>query len=105
MRQGWYEYQPCRTPFPNSQFMLAIVAHLLNFALSLLIWLIIGQCALRILARGRPNFITDLFDTATRPVLSAVRRLTPRFISSAFVPMLAILVLLALRLVLLPALR
>lgn len=84
---------------------MVVVAHLLNFALSLLIWLIIGRAVLRFLVGDRRNFIVDLFRLATDPLFRLIRRLTPRFVGDGLIPWLSILVLLALRVALLPLLR
>ena len=70
----------------------------------MLIWLIIGRYILRVLVGGRQNFVTELFRVATDPVLGAVRRIAPGFVGNAFVPLLTIALLLALRVTLLPAL-
>ena len=85
--------------------MLNIVAHLLNFALSLLIWLIVGRYLLRLLVGQRENFVTELFRVATEPAFRAVRVIAPSFIGGAYIPLLTILALIVLRLALLPALR
>ena len=85
--------------------MLTVLAHLLNFALSLLIWLIVGRFVLGLLVGRRENFITELFRRATEPVFQLVRRVVPAFISSAYIPFVTILALTALRFALLPALR
>lgn len=85
--------------------MLTVLAHLLNFALSLLIWLIVGRYVLRLLVGQRENFITELFRVATEPAFRAVRLIAPSFIGGAYIPILTILALMALRLALLPALR
>ena len=82
--------------------MLAIVAHLLNVALALLFWLIVGRAILGVLSGGRSNFFSDLFKRSTDPLFALVRRITPRFIPDGSIPALSLFLLLALRFALLP---
>ena len=82
--------------------MVVLFAHLLNFALSLFFWLIIGRAVLGLLSGGRSNFFTDLFRRGTDPLFAVVRRLTPRFIPDGSIPALSLLLLVVLRFALLP---
>jgi hypothetical protein len=84
--------------------MSTVVIHLINTALALLFWLIIGRFVLDVLIGGRRNFFSDLFHRATDPVLSLTRRITPAFIADRYIPWLSLLLLIGLRLLLLPLL-
>jgi uncharacterized protein YggT (Ycf19 family) len=88
---------------PHSCFpMIPLIAQLVNFALSLFFWLIIGRAVLGILSGGRSNFFTDLFRRGTDPVFALVRRITPEFIPDGSIPALSLLLLVVLRFALLP---
>jgi uncharacterized protein YggT (Ycf19 family) len=82
--------------------MITLIAHLLNYALSLFFWLIIGRAVLGLLSGGRANFFTDLFRRGTDPVFRLVRRVTPGFIPDGSIPALTLLLLVVLRFALLP---
>jgi uncharacterized protein YggT (Ycf19 family) len=81
---------------------MALIAHLLNFALSLFFWLIIGRAVLGLLSGGRSNFFTDLFRRGTDPVFAVVRKVTPKFVPDGSIPILSLLLLVVLRFALLP---
>ncbi|MGH8905855.1 MAG: YggT family protein [Egibacteraceae bacterium] len=85
--------------------MATILAHLLNTALALLFWLIIGRAALNLLSRSRQNFFTGLFEKGTEPVYELVRRATRHRASDRSVVLLTLALTVLLRLALLPALR
>jgi uncharacterized protein YggT (Ycf19 family) len=85
--------------------MIAFAAQLVNFALSLLIWLIIGRFALGLLIGDRPNFAMGLFQRGTDPVYRLVRRVTPSLVDDRFVPAISLVLLFVARLLLLPLLR
>ena len=85
--------------------MIAFVVQLLNFALSVLFWLILGRYVLDLLVGDRRNFFTDLFRRGTDPVFAVVRRITPAFVGSRHIPWISLLLLVLLRLLLLPLLR
>jgi uncharacterized protein YggT (Ycf19 family) len=85
--------------------VLSVLAHLLNFALSLLIWLIIGRYVLRLIVGQRENFVTELFRRATEPAFRVLGRIAPPLVGTAYIPILTILALVAVRLALLPVLR
>jgi hypothetical protein len=82
--------------------MVPIVAHLLNFALSFLFWLIIGRYVLKLMTGGRQTFVSDLLQKGTDPWFAAMRKITPRSISDRHIPILGLLMLINLRLFLLP---
>jgi len=66
--------------------------------------MMIGRLVLGLLAGGRTNFFTELFRLGTLPVFVAVRWITPRFVPDQHIPVLSLPLLLALRILLLPAL-
>ena len=82
--------------------MIELAAHVANFTLSFFFWMMVGRLALAVLARGRTNFFTELFRTATMPVFVVVRRITPSAVSDRHIPVLSLPLLLALRILLLP---
>jgi uncharacterized protein YggT (Ycf19 family) len=84
--------------------MIALLAQLLNFALALFFWLIIGRFVLQFLVGGRRNFFTELFRRGTDPLFRAVRWITPRFVGDGAIPWLTLLLLVVLRVLLLPLL-
>jgi uncharacterized protein YggT (Ycf19 family) len=71
---------------------LLIAKNLIYIALAAML----GQLIVGLLSWGRrqDNFIYQLFSILTRPVVSVVRRVTPRVIVDQHVPALAFLVLL-----------
>lgn len=79
-------------------------AHLLNYLLSFFFWLILGERALALLSRGKTTFFTGLFRLGTSPVIRVVRFITPAAVGDAHIPWLALPLLLALRILLAPAL-
>jgi len=81
---------------------ISLLAHLANVALSLFMWLIIGQLALRLLTGGRKTFFSELFRLGTAPVIAPLRRITPREIGDGHVAVFALLLIIALRIWLLP---
>ena len=84
--------------------MIFLLAQGLEFALSLLFWLIVGRLVLALLAGGRTSFVSDLFRRSTDPWYRLVRRITPRAVSDRHIPFLFLLLILNLRLLLLPLL-
>lgn len=73
------------------------VVQLVNFALSLLMWLIIGRAALGLLTGGRETAVHGLFDRVTLPLFALTRRLFP-FVGAKWAPLAALVALGALRL-------
>jgi uncharacterized protein YggT (Ycf19 family) len=84
--------------------MVAFVAQLVNYGLSLLFWLIVGRWVLSLLVGDKQNFFTQLFWRGTEPVYRLVRRITPRFIGDAWLPLCTIVLIVLLRLALVPLL-
>lgn len=73
-----------------------------NYTLALGMWLILGRAVLGILTGGRPSPIQTLFERFTDPVFSLTRRLLP-FVAARWTPLVALLLLGALRLALIIA--
>jgi hypothetical protein len=84
--------------------MLTALATLLNTALALLFWLILGRTALGLLTRGRSGFFTGLFEKGTEPAYALVRRATFGTIGDRAVVGLTLTLTILLRLALLPLL-
>lgn len=76
---------------------MALVLQLVNFALALLMWMIIGRAALGLLTGGRENAVQGLFDRVTLPLFALTRRIFP-FVGEKWVPLAALLGLGAARL-------
>jgi uncharacterized protein YggT (Ycf19 family) len=76
---------------------MVVVVQLVNYALALLMWLIVGRAALGVLTGGRPSPVQAFFDRCTQPALSLTRKALP-FVGEKWVPLAAIVILAALRL-------
>ncbi len=85
--------------------MLALGLQLINVALSMMIWLIIGRVLLNLITGGQRNFFSDLFIRATDPVYRATRALVPLPLPERYTPLMAIVGLMLLRLALLPLMK
>jgi uncharacterized protein YggT (Ycf19 family) len=83
---------------------LRLLAELVNFALALLFWLIIGRWVLRLLVGQRENFFTELFRRGTDPAFRLVRRLLPSLVPDRYIPLWTLLLVALARLALLPLL-
>ncbi|MCM8750492.1 YggT family protein [Thermomicrobiaceae bacterium CFH 74404] len=83
--------------------MAELIGHLVNIALSLLMWLIIGRIALTLITGDTRTFFSEFFRRTTEPVYQVVRRMLP--IPERLVPLAALLLIIALRILLLPLLR
>jgi uncharacterized protein YggT (Ycf19 family) len=70
-----------------------------NYTLALGMWLILGRAVLGILTGGRPSPIQTVFDRLTFPLFGLTRRAMP-FVGERLVPLVALLLLGALRLAL-----
>ena len=84
--------------------MVPLVAHLFNFALATLFWLIVGRFALKVISGGRTTFISEVFRRGTDPWFGLVRRITPGGVSDRHIPILGLLLIVNLRLFLSPLL-
>ncbi len=83
--------------------MAELIGHLVNIALSLLMWLIIGRIALTLITGNTRTFFSEFFRRTTEPVYQVIRRLVP--LPERLVPLAALLLIIALRILLLPLLR
>lgn len=83
--------------------MAALVGQLVNLALSLLMWLIIGRVVLTLITGDTRTFFSDFFRRTTEPVYELVRRVLP--IPERLVPLAALLLIIVLRILLLPLLQ
>jgi hypothetical protein len=79
---------------------MLLLIQVINYALALLFWLIIGRYVLRILSGGRKTFFSDIFRRGTDPWFGLMRRITPAGISDRHIPVLSLLMLINLRLLL-----
>jgi uncharacterized protein YggT (Ycf19 family) len=84
---------------------MSFVAQLLNFALAMAFWLILGRIALTLLTGGREGFFMGVFVKGTEPVFAVVRRLTGGRLGERGVALVSLVLLVALRLALVPVLR
>ncbi len=71
--------------------------HIPNLALAALIYTLIGRYALELFFRGREVVILKVFRTVTRPVVGAVRAITPAIVPDGLVIVFAIAWLMAAR--------
>jgi len=76
---------------------MLIFVQLVNYTLSMLMWLIIGRAALGLLTGGRPGLVQSAFDLPTRPLFALTRRALP-FLGERWAPLVTLLVIGALRL-------
>jgi uncharacterized protein YggT (Ycf19 family) len=85
--------------------MLAFALQLVNTALSLLMWLIIGRLLLMMITGGHRNFFSDLFVRATDPLYRATRSILPIRLADRYVPFVVLVGLALIRIALLPLIR
>ena len=84
---------------------MSLLAQLLNFALSLVFWMILGRMLFTAMTGGRDSFILGVFRKATDPVYGLIRRLTGGRLGNVAVALLSLLLVTVLRIALLPLLR
>jgi hypothetical protein len=82
--------------------MAPILFEIVNYVLAFFLWMLVGRIALAILSGGRRTFFTGVFEKATAPPILVVRRITPSFVPDVHIPVLALPLLLALRILLAP---
>jgi hypothetical protein len=82
--------------------MPPLLFELVNYILAFFLWMLVGRIALTILSGGRRTFFTELFEKATAPPVFVVRRITPASVPDVHIPILALPLLLALRILLAP---
>ena len=78
-----------RGPPPVSR--VSLLAQLVNFALSLVFWMILGRMLFTAMTGGRESFILGVFRKATDPVYGVVRRITGGRLGDVAVAVLALL--------------
>jgi hypothetical protein len=83
---------------------MSFIAQLVNYALALCFWLIIGRLALTVLTGGRQGFFMGVFVKGTEPVYAVVRLITGGRLGDRGVALLALVLIVVLRIALLPAL-
>ena len=84
---------------------MSLLAQLVNFALSLVFWMILGRLLFSAMTGGRDSFVLGVFRKATDPVYGVVRRLSGGRLGDVAVAVLALLLVTILRFALLPLLR
>lgn len=89
---------------PQAFGVTFFVAQLVNYALALFFWLILGRLALTVLTGGRQGFFMGVFVKGTEPVFAVVRLLTGGRLGDRAVALLALVLIAVLRIALLPAL-
>ncbi|MFN8522936.1 MAG: hypothetical protein U0821_07480 [Chloroflexota bacterium] len=77
--------------------MPSAVAELLIVTTDFFLWFMVGRVVLALISGGRQTFFTQLFERATFPVWWVVRRVTPRAVGNAHIPILSLPLLLTLR--------
>jgi hypothetical protein len=82
--------------------MPPLLFEVVNYILAFFLWMLVGRIALAILSGGRRTFFTELFEKATAPPVFVVRRITPASVPDVHIPILAVPLLLALRILLAP---
>lgn len=84
---------------------MTALAQLLNFALSLVFWMILGRVMLTLITGGRDNFFLGVMRKGTDPVYAVVRALTGGRLGEGVVTALALVLVIVLRIALLPLMR
>ena len=80
--------------------MISSIAQLLNLLLEILLWLIIGRYALKVISFGRKTFVSEIFRVGTDPWFALVRRITPLFVPDVHIPILGVLLIVNLKILL-----
>jgi uncharacterized protein YggT (Ycf19 family) len=80
--------------------MIVSAAQVLSVVLEVLLWLILGRYALKLISFGKATFISDLFRRGTDPWFAVVRRITPARVGDNHIPILGVLLVVNLKLVL-----
>lgn len=84
---------------------MTFVAQVLNYTLAVLFWLILGRIALTLITHGRQGFVMGVFVKGTEPVFAAIRFVTGGRIGERGIVVIALVLIVALRIALVPALR
>ena len=93
-------HRPLRQPADRT--MTPILFEILNYILAFFLWMLVGRIALALLSGGRKTFFTGVFEKATAPPIFVVRRITPASVPDVHIPILALPLLLALRILITP---
>jgi uncharacterized protein YggT (Ycf19 family) len=75
------------------------VLTLINYTLSFLLWMVLGRIVLSLFIGDRQNIIMEIFRKATDPLFFITRKLFP-FAGEKWVPALAIILIIILRIIL-----
>lgn len=84
---------------------MSLIAQLVNFALALVFWMILGRILLTLIIGSQPNFFMGVFHKATDPVYGLVRRATGGRVGEGVVALVSLVLVIALRIALVPLLR
>jgi hypothetical protein len=84
---------------------VSLLAQLVNFALALVFWMILGRMLFTAMTRGHDSFVMGVFRKATDPVYGVVGRLTGGRLGDVGVAVVALVLVTVLRIALLPLLR
>lgn len=84
---------------------MSLLAQLVNFALALVFWMILGRLLLTAITGGQEGFFMGVFRKATDPVYTLVGRVTGGRLGNIATAVAALLFVTALRIALLPLLR
>ncbi len=84
---------------------VSLIAQLINFALALVFWMILGRILLTAITGGHEGFFMGVFRKATDPAYALVRRVTGERVGELGVAVIALLLVVVLRISLLPLLR
>lgn len=84
---------------------MSLLAQLVNFALSLVFWMILGRLLLTAITGGREGFFMGVFRKATDPVYGVIRRASGGRLGEVATALVALLLVTVMRIALLPLLR
>lgn len=84
---------------------MSLLAQLVNFALALVFWMILGRLLLTAISGGQEGFFMGVFRKATDPVYALIGRITGGRLGNIATAVAALLLVTALRIALLPLLR
>lgn len=76
---------------------MIVLVQVVNYTLSMLMWLILGRAALGLLTGGRQSLVQAAFDRPTLPLFALTRRALP-FVGETAAPLVTLLLLGVLRL-------
>jgi uncharacterized protein YggT (Ycf19 family) len=82
----------------------AAIAHLANYTLAFLMWMIVGRGCLRLIVGEQPNVVMIAFAKVTEPVYALARRVLP-FVGERWVPAVSFFAIAAVRVAMILAFR